>query len=99
MVKILIDQGALQMVVNALRRDAADGRAVRGEMANELLQSVVHLVSVGYVVPGGKSILDHPPTPDAVPVYTVAAGHGALWEPTGGSNLRTADLRVEKHNG
>jgi hypothetical protein len=33
----LVKSGALAMVVNALRRDAEDGRPVRGEMADELL--------------------------------------------------------------
>lgn len=33
----IVKTGALQMVVNALRRDAAEGRVVRGEMADELL--------------------------------------------------------------
>lgn len=33
----LVNAGALQMVVNALRRDAQEGKVVRGEMANELL--------------------------------------------------------------
>lgn len=31
-----VDSGALQMVVNALRRDASEGKAIRGEMADEL---------------------------------------------------------------
>jgi hypothetical protein len=34
---VLVKSGALQMVVNALRRDAADGKTVRGEMADELI--------------------------------------------------------------
>jgi hypothetical protein len=33
----LVSAGAIQMVVNALRRDAAEGKKVRGEMADELL--------------------------------------------------------------
>jgi hypothetical protein len=33
----LVNAGALQMVINALRRDAEEGKAVRGEMADELL--------------------------------------------------------------
>lgn len=32
-----VDAGALQMVINVLRRDAADGKTVRGEMADALL--------------------------------------------------------------
>lgn len=31
-----VNAGALQMVINALRRDAAEGKSVRGEMADEL---------------------------------------------------------------
>lgn len=31
-----VDSGALQMVINALRRDASEGKAIRGEMADEL---------------------------------------------------------------
>lgn len=33
----LVNAGALAMVVNALRRDAEEGRPVRGEMADELI--------------------------------------------------------------
>lgn len=33
---VMIDKGALQMVINALRRDAEEGRAARGEMAGIL---------------------------------------------------------------
>ena len=36
----LVNAGALQMVINALRRDAEEGKAVRGEMADELLATV-----------------------------------------------------------
>lgn len=36
----LVNAGALQMVINALRRDAEEGKVVRGEMADELLASV-----------------------------------------------------------
>lgn len=36
----LVNAGALQMVINALRRDADEGKAVRGEMADELLAGV-----------------------------------------------------------
>lgn len=32
--KVAVSQGALAMVINALRRDAAEGKAVRGEMAD-----------------------------------------------------------------
>jgi hypothetical protein len=32
----LVDKGALQMVINALRRDAAEGKVARGEMADAL---------------------------------------------------------------
>ena len=35
----LVNAGALQMVVNALRRDAAEGKVIRGEMADELLSA------------------------------------------------------------
>ena len=34
---VAVNAGALQMVVNALRRDADDGKTVRGEMADELI--------------------------------------------------------------
>lgn len=37
----LVNAGALQMVINALRRDAEEGKVVRGEMADELLASSV----------------------------------------------------------
>lgn len=37
---ILVNKGVLQMVVNALIRDAKDGKAIRGEMADELLATV-----------------------------------------------------------
>lgn len=33
---VLVDRGALNMVINALRRDAEEGRQVRGEMADLL---------------------------------------------------------------
>lgn len=33
---VAVDRGALKMVINALRRDAEEGRAVRGEMADAL---------------------------------------------------------------
>jgi hypothetical protein len=33
---VLVDRGALNMVINALRRDAEEGRQVRGEMADML---------------------------------------------------------------
>jgi hypothetical protein len=36
----LVNAGALQMVVNALRRDAEEGKQVRGEMADELLTAM-----------------------------------------------------------
>lgn len=36
---VLVDRGALQMVINALRRDAEEGKAVRGEMADTLEES------------------------------------------------------------
>lgn len=34
---VVVPKGALHMVVNALRRDAAEGKHTRGEMADELL--------------------------------------------------------------
>ena len=34
---VMVERGALHMVVNALRRDAEEGRSVRGEMADMLL--------------------------------------------------------------
>ena len=33
---VLVNAGALQMVVNTLRRDAAEGKTIRGEMAEDL---------------------------------------------------------------
>lgn len=38
--KVLVGQGVLTMVLNALRRDAEAGREVRGEMANELIKTI-----------------------------------------------------------
>ncbi len=38
--RVTVNAGALQMVVNALRRDAVEGKAARGEMADELLATV-----------------------------------------------------------
>lgn len=45
--RVLVDAGALQMVVNALRRDALEGRPSRGEMADELLSSATHPTTQG----------------------------------------------------
>lgn len=36
---VLVDRGALQAVINMLRRDAEEGRSVRGEMADELTET------------------------------------------------------------
>lgn len=36
----VVNAGALQMVVNALRRDAEEGKQVRGEMADALLAAM-----------------------------------------------------------
>ncbi|MFM6987103.1 MAG: hypothetical protein ACKOXG_00340, partial [Arenimonas sp.] len=41
--RVAVDAGALQMVINALRRDAEDGRPVRGEMADALLAAAPEL--------------------------------------------------------
>ena len=41
--RVAVDAGALQMVINALRRDADDGRTVRGEMADALLAAAPEL--------------------------------------------------------
>lgn len=41
--RVSVDAGALQMVINALRRDATEGKLVRGEMADELERTVVRL--------------------------------------------------------
>ena len=38
--KVLVSRGALAMVLNALDRDAAEGRVIRGEMAQELRESM-----------------------------------------------------------
>ena len=38
--RVTVNAGALQMVVNALRRDAAEGKTARDEMADELLATV-----------------------------------------------------------
>ncbi|OOH86280.1 DUF4406 domain-containing protein [Comamonas kerstersii] len=45
--RVLVDAGALQMVVNALRRDAFEGKPSRGEMADELLSSATHPTQQG----------------------------------------------------
>lgn len=45
--RVLVDAGALQMVVNALRRDASEGRPSRGEMADELLLSATRHTPLG----------------------------------------------------
>jgi hypothetical protein len=34
---VMVDRGALQMVIQALRRDAAQGQVIRGEMADALI--------------------------------------------------------------
>lgn len=39
----LVNAGALKMVINALRRDAEEGKAARGEMADELLATATGL--------------------------------------------------------
>lgn len=44
---VLVDAGALQMVVNALRRDAEEGKHARGEMADELLAYATHPTTQG----------------------------------------------------
>lgn len=36
---VVIDAGALKIAINALRRDAEEGRAVRGEIADLLVES------------------------------------------------------------
>ena len=36
---VLIDQGLLSLALQALRRDAAEGKTIRGEIADELEQS------------------------------------------------------------
>ena len=76
--QILIDHGALQTVLNVLRRDSEDGRPVRGEMADELVSATARLECVGCVTPGGK-LSDTPPTPGTRPVFIVvpnATGKG-----------------------
>ena len=40
----VVNAGAFQMVVNALRRDAEEGNPVRGAMADELLTAIATLV-------------------------------------------------------
>lgn len=41
--RVSVDSGALQMVINALRRDATEGKLVRGEMADELERTIIRL--------------------------------------------------------
>ena len=38
---VLVNAGALNMIINVLRRDADEGRTVRGEMADEILLSAI----------------------------------------------------------
>ena len=40
---VLIDKGAVTMALNALRRDAAAGKEVRGEMADEIEKACVDI--------------------------------------------------------
>lgn len=37
---VLIERGLLQTAINMLRRDAAQGRVVRGELADEIERNV-----------------------------------------------------------
>lgn len=41
--QVLVDSGALQMVLNALERDALEGKQVRAAMRLELMQSIANL--------------------------------------------------------
>lgn len=45
--KVLVDSGALQMVLNALERDALEGKHVRAEMRLELMQSITQPTQQG----------------------------------------------------
>jgi hypothetical protein len=40
---VMVDSGALSMVLNALRRDAEEGKTVRGEMADALESTMVRI--------------------------------------------------------
>lgn len=44
--QVIVDASALKMVLNALRRDAEEGKIIRGEMANELENSIIQLDDV-----------------------------------------------------
>lgn len=64
-IRVSVDAGALQMVINALRRDAEEGKAVRGEMADELEQSMEPMSSnvMGNQVGHDTSVSETPAHP------------------------------------
>lgn len=69
MSKTVIDSGALQMVINALRRDAEQGIAARGEMAAEIQRTatvlddeIERLSSTRPLVPPGWKLVPAEPT-------------------------------------
>lgn len=45
--QVIVDSGALQMVLNALERDALEGKQVRAEMRLELMQSITYPTQQG----------------------------------------------------
>ncbi len=53
--KVTVDAGALQMVINALRKDAEEGKVVRGEMADELLKTIIPVTEQKESYGGNKS--------------------------------------------
>ena len=53
--KVTVDAGALQMVINALRKDAEEGKVVRGEMVDELLKTVTPVTEQKEAYGGNKS--------------------------------------------
>ncbi|MNY75442.1 hypothetical protein D3C86_2147160 [compost metagenome] len=54
---VLVGAGAIQMVVNALRRDAEEGKLARGEMVDALLASM-HAAPVQQDAPAPSMVGD-----------------------------------------
>jgi hypothetical protein len=81
---VSVDRGALAMVINALRRDAEDGKVVRGEMADALLATVQQAGAVkaeqlaGVAVPEGYKLVPVEPTH-----YMRQQGEAALFNGNG----------------
>lgn len=85
---VTVDAGALRMVLNVLRRDAEEGRKVRGEMADELEASTqaaaeVQPLAFREVAADGTPITDWidgslpPNTPPLHPGATIQFAYGA----------------------